>query len=118
MHDLCVRATVAARLQDLLASMKLSHSMNDVYNLFKERARDNKLTFACGDSTVASADQLRKLGALLRRAREAGVAEILKGLQVHNGIETWAAKWSTCVKINGICENKQEFGFMIRPSAY
>ena len=35
-------------------------------------------------------------------------------MQIHDGNEPWAAKWSTCVKINAVCDNKHEFAFMIR----
>ena len=94
--------------------MKLDHSIVDVYNAFKQREKDNKPSYASADSKVASADQLRKLAKLLRRAREAGVAEILKNMQIHDGNETWAAKWSTRVKINAACDNKHEFAWMIR----
>ncbi|CAE7247301.1 unnamed protein product [Symbiodinium microadriaticum] len=60
-----------ARLQELLRSMKLDHSIVDVYNAFKQREKDDKLSYASGDSKVASADQPRKLANLPRRAREA-----------------------------------------------
>ena len=66
----------SVRLQELLRSMKLDHSIVDVYNAFKQREKDDKLSYASGDSKVASADQPRKLANLPRRAREAGVAEI------------------------------------------